>query len=418
MKQRIRKLLYRARQPLRLPLAYIWRRLMFRTTVIAVTGSMGKTTTKDCLAAILARQAPTIKTQQNSNGDLGITRAILSLRPRHRYLVLEVGTDHPGQVKRMARLVKPDIAIVLAVKRNHLKVFTSPEEIAKEKAQLLKYVKRNGTVILNDDDLLVKPMRTNSKNPPVLFGTTETAQIRAEHITSVWPQRLTFSLSKKGRSQNQWVNTQFVGNHWLASVLAAIAAAEVCGVSFQASASAISTVKPFIARMQPVKLTCGAIVIRDEYNGSQDSLIAMFEVLKAARAKRRILVFSDMSDVKSKPKKRQREIGFFAAKHTDMVVFLNEHGHHAKKAAIQAGMPPDQCHHIMSLQQTAEVLKKELREGDLVFLKGCATDHLSRIFHALLGEIGCWKSTCNYRITCDQCSELQANFDVQQINVQ
>jgi UDP-N-acetylmuramoyl-tripeptide--D-alanyl-D-alanine ligase len=183
----------------------------------------------------------------------------------------------------------------------------------------------------------------------------------------------------------------------------------------QHSAKAIAQVPPFMARMQPVTLPSGAIIIRDEYNGSQDTFEKMVEVLEHAQAERLVLIISDVTDRKGNPKKRQSDIGRVAADFAQMAIFCGDHGHHAQKAAIRAGMDPEHCHHVMGLRATSELMKKHLRSGDLVFLKGRATDHLSRLVFAQYGEFACWSESCRYTITCDTCVELKAKFDLQKM---
>lgn len=414
IRKSLRNQIDRLREALRIPLAYVWRRLMFRTTIIAITGSAGKTTAKDCLAAILETQAATIKTNQNNNTFIGITRAILSLRWHHKFLVVEVGTDSPGTIKQMARMIRPDIAIILNIKRDHTQSFATLEDTAKEKSQLLCYLKNTGTAVLNCDDPLVKDMAKDCHVPHVFFGASNEAQYQAQNVSADWPKRLSFIV--KNLAESQKIDTQLVGSHWLSSVLAATSAAHLCGIPLHTASPAIATVSPYTGRMQPYRVSSGAIFIRDENNGSSASFEATLNVLKFANVKRRILIFSDMTQEKSSPKQRQRRVGKIAANHTQLAIFVSDHGHHAKKAALYEGMDPENCHHIMNLQQIITLLKAELREGDLVILKGRMLDHLSRIPLSLIGDTNCWKTTCPYKLTCDQCPELNANFNPMNID--
>ncbi len=195
-------------------------------------------------------------------------------------------------------------------------------------------------------------------------------------------------------------------------MLAALAAAEACGVTRQEAVQRIERVPPFMGRMQPVAMPGGAIMMRDEETGTPDTLAAMMAVLTDARAERRGLVFSDVSDTRQKPRKRLAEIGRAAAAHCDFAVFVGSHAHHAVKAATGAGMDPAACREFIDLRDAAAWLKSHLRRGDLVFLKGRTTDHLSRILFAQLGTIDCWKYSCSVRRMCDTCTRLRADFDV------
>jgi UDP-N-acetylmuramoyl-tripeptide--D-alanyl-D-alanine ligase len=140
----------------------------------------------------------------------------------------------------------------------------------------------------------------------------------------------------------------------------------------------------------------------------------MLKVLREARAERRVLVFSDVSDSRANPRKRQRDIGKIAAGLVDVAVFVGEHGHHAVKSAVRAGMDPASCHHVITPERAAELLRRELRAGDLAFVKGRATHHLSRIVFAQLGRIGCWTTSCRIVSLCDLCAKLQPDFALEQ----
>ncbi len=168
-----------------------------------------------------------------------------------------------------------------------------------------------------------------------------------------------------------------------------------------------------MGRMQPVTLPSGAIVVRDENNGSVDTLATMQEALANASATRRGVVFSDVSDSSASPRQRLRRIAAGFAEHCDFAVFIGSHAHHAVKGAVSAGMDPADCHDFVSLEDAARWLKTTLQEGDLVFLKGRGTDHLSRLVLAQFGAIGCWKLRCTATRLCDVCTELRPAFDLE-----
>jgi len=244
----------------------------------------------------------------------------------------------------------------------------------------------------------------------VRYGVGEECEIHGSAFSARWPARLSMKARLGGKTLD--VETKLVGTHWASSVLSVMATIDVLGIDVEKALAAIGEVQPFMARMQPMQLPCGAIVIRDEGNGSADTFDAMLKVLKEAKARRRVLVITDMTDSKEKPRKRQRALGRFAAEHTDIALFLGDHGHHAVKAAIANGMRADNCLNIMSFQVAADFLNKELGRGDLVFLKGRMIDHLSRIAIAQFGEHGCWKHTCPRTYQCDVCQQLKPSFDL------
>ena len=385
-------------------LAFLWRRLLFRTTFIAVTGSFGKTTTKDCLEAILSSVAPTIATIGNDNGRVGIRRTILRVRPWHRFAIVETGTDRKGGLIRASLLVRPDIAVILCVGRAHSDAFRTPEEVAHEKGQLLRFLRRNGTAVLNGDDTLVAAMRERSPGKVVTFGRTSGCDVVMETANSIWPDRLRMTISAAGETES--VETQLVGTHWANAVLGATAVAKVCGVALKQTRVALSQVTPYSGRMQPERLPNGAVLLRDEHNGSIDSFEKAIEVLRTAKAERRILVMADCSDFRKKPRDRQKYFGRVASQVAEMAVFIGDRSTYAVRAAVEAGMDRSSVHSCFTLEDAADLLRRQLRNGDLVLLRGRALDHLTRIYFRLLGDVACTRPSCRKTCLCDVCEEL------------
>ena len=204
--------------------AALWRRLLFRTTVIAITGSHGKTTAKECLAAILAAHGPTVKTLLNHNGRLDVPRTMLRVRPwRHRFAVIEVGVNAPGQLVRSSWMLRPDVVWVVSVGRSHSNNFRTVEETAREKASLLRWASRRGVAVLNADDHRVRAMAPKARGKVVLYGTTPDSDVRVGDVSSCWPDRLRFTA--RAGEESAPVSTQLVGNHWVVCVAGALAAA-------------------------------------------------------------------------------------------------------------------------------------------------------------------------------------------------
>lgn len=384
--------------------AFIWRTVLFRTTFVAITGSVGKTTAKDCLAAILEQLGPTVKTLRSNNGGPWIARTILAARPWHRFVVLEVGIDQPGHMARHALLVRPDVAIELAVASPHLSTMGSLEKIAEEKAQLLRFLRPSGYAVLNGDDPRVAAMAQRVRGRMVRFGTSQEFDVWGDSVSAVWPARLSFR-AHAGEECAE-VTTQFVGRQWLSAVLAALAAGRLLGATLTQASRALQAVRPYTARMEPAVLPNGVIFLRDEAHGNLTDTEAAFEVLREASAERRAVVISDVANSGKHYRQRQRMLAEWAAASADMAVFVSEGSAYAARAAIRAGMRAEDVHHFVTLRQAAEFLRAELRAGDLVLLKGQTKDHMSRIYLAQLGEVDCWRVNCGRRHVCDPCPLL------------
>src|SRR5271169_2251182 len=248
--------------------AFLWRRLLVRTTFIAITGSVGKTSSKEMLAAMLATRYPTVKTFANQNDYSGVPRSLLRVRPWHRFAVVEVAANGRATMPRSAALVRPDIAVVLAVATTHRKDFRTLDRTAAEKAQLLAALRPSGIAVLNGDDRRVAAMATGLRRRIVWFGSSPTFDYHAEHVASSWPERMSFKLH--AGLQSYAVRSRLLGTHWLNSALAALAVADLCGIPLPVAISAAALVEPVTGRMQPVDLPCGAVLIRDECGAALD----------------------------------------------------------------------------------------------------------------------------------------------------
>jgi len=397
---------WQLRIPLMYAAAYLWRTVLFRTTFIAITGSMGKTTAKEFLAGALATRFPTASSLANQNGYAGVPRSVLRVRPWHRFAVIEVAADGRGLMRSSARLVRPDIAIVLLVGRCHMREFRTLDNVAADKSILLSRLKRNGIALLNGDDALVAAMAGSLPQRVVWFGSSTGFDYQAEAPSSNWPRRLSFEL--RAGAEHISVRTRLVGVHWKYSVLAAIAAANICGLSLDEAVAAAAEIEPVPGRMQPVRLPSGAVVIRDEIEGSIDALKPAFDVFATASAARRILVISGVTNISRSPRDRYRAMGRDIARIFELAVFVGDAADHGVRGALAAGQNPSGAYGFSSLWQAGEFLARELRPGDLVLLRGRLTDHLTRLCFDLAGPVACHRTICQKTMICDNCSELGA----------
>lgn len=387
--------------------AFVWRRTQRRTRFIAIGGSVGKTTTKELLRAILARHASTVWSHGNDNlRRFGSPEAtLLRVRPWHRFAVLEAGIERPGDMASVVRLIKPDIGLMLDVKRCHTNAFKSIENIAAEKGQLVRNLRPHSIAVLNLDNPYVAEMAATARCQVVGFGSGQDAQFRLLEARSRWPERLTLRIAVDGVEHE--VRTRLVGVHWATAVMAAVTTAVSCGVPLTQAIAAVGDVEPFWARMQPLTLPSnGAIVIRDEWNGSIDTLDAAVEVMKEAKAQRKIAVLSDYSDTSTKLRGRANRLGRRAAEFADLMVFVGEYAERSAASAVAAGTAKENARSFVTIDAALAFLKSELRRGDLVLLKGQANHHLSRLYLGLLGDIGCTRLACPRQVLCDQCEYL------------
>jgi UDP-N-acetylmuramoyl-tripeptide--D-alanyl-D-alanine ligase len=296
--------------------------------------------------------------------------------------------------------------VIVGVSPVHIRSYRNLDEIAEEKITLLNGLQTGGMAIVNGNDPRLECVKSNSRFTVRRFGVSETDefQANASDISSRWPDRLSFQVEMDGISAA--VSTRLVGGYWVPSLMAAILAADLCGVPLVESSRLIRDLKPFDARLQPVRLPGGAVVFRDEYNASEVSFEQAFKVFREAKAARKVLIAADMADSQLKTYRRNRKLGRSASKVFDLVIFVGEHTRHARKGAEQGGLPPEKVHDFVNIAQAVEFLRKELQEGDLVLLKGQAYLHLSRILFGLVGEVSCKKPVCKETFLCDICWKL------------
>lgn len=408
-----RRFLLGAQRGVYLLLARVWRVFLFRTTFIGITGSVGKTTCKELLAAILASQHPTAKTVNNQNDLNGVPKTVLRVRPWHRYAVVEIGSGRKGLVKRSVELVRPTIGVFLNVAQPHVDDLGSLEAIAGEKSELIRRLSGNGLAVLNGDDPLVARCKNQSSAPVVTFGAGPGNQAKAGDGGSQWPDRLAFEAEING--SRALVATRLVGTHWMPSVMAALLAGVSCGISLEDALEAIESVPPFPARLQPVRHPSSAVLLRDEYNGSIDTLLPALELLREARVQRRVLVFNGLSWMPISSSQRFKKVGTLAASCADLVVFISKSSAGAGiKAARAAGLPHDNVLKFKDIWQASRFLKKELRPGDLVLIRGKGAG-LARLVHEQFGRVGCQREKCHKTMLCDTCTELKAENPLQLI---
>ena len=384
--------------------AAVWRRVMYRSTLIAITGSCGKTTAAHCLGAILSAHAPTNWRLDGLNTRRALAGTILRTRRHHRFTILEVGTRLPGALRRASWLLDPDVAVVLQVQGLHTNSFADLDAIAAEKARLLGRLRGSKVAVLNGDDPRVRAMREGLRCRVLTFGRSPDNDLWASDVQARWPSRLSFRAHWADQSVE--VNTTLVGEHWLPSVSGAMLAAVALGVPLADASAALERVQIPIGRTQPVDLPGGVTFLRDEFNPSLTTMEPALEVLRTANAKRRVAVIGDVFDSPLKERPRLEELGRRTATAADFAVFIGSDMRYAVRAAEQAGMRQGTAVARRHLFEAVEFLRQELSPGDLVLLRGASSRHFERLYFAQSGPVACSKTRCHIVQPCDWCDKL------------
>ncbi|NUQ90710.1 MAG: UDP-N-acetylmuramoyl-tripeptide--D-alanyl-D-alanine ligase, partial [Glycomyces artemisiae] len=291
-------------------------------TVTGVTGSQGKTGTKDLIAAVLGSAAPTVATAGSLNNELGTPITMLRADAGTRHLVLEMGARRLGDIADLATLASPDIGVVLNVGQAHLSYMKTRDAIAKAKGELVQGLAPGGTAVLNADDPRVAAMRAFTDGPVLTFGREREADVRVADLTLDRLGRPTFALrTAEGTAR---VALPVTGAHQALNAAAAAAAGLAAGVPLDAAAKALETASLSKWRMELRELGNGMVLLNDSYNANPDSCLAALDSLAVIEGGRRIAILGEMAELGEVADAEHRRIGAYAAARADIVVAVGE----------------------------------------------------------------------------------------------
>ena len=380
-----------------------WHRGRLRSTVfVGVTGSAGKTTTKDLISAILERHcAGGSKNPGSLNWPNDMVRLILGTRRSAPFCVVEISGHAPGALDLPLQLVQPTVGVVTSIGADHFTAFKTRDAIAHEKGKLIRALPADGLAILNADDPRVLAMQAYCAGRTVTYGLAPDAMLRGDAVQSCWPQRLALNVHWQGQSVH--VQTQLCGTHWATVVLASVATGLALGVPLGVVADAVSSVEPFEGRMAPVRHG-GVVFVRDDWKAPLSSIGPAVEFMREARASRKIIVIGTISDYQGDSTRRYVEVGKMALEVADCVVFVGPRASACLRAKHGAGK---QLLAFASLRDASACLNAYLKPGDLVLLKGShKADHMQRLLIAFTGTLQCWRGDCGRMQSCETCELL------------
>jgi UDP-N-acetylmuramoyl-tripeptide--D-alanyl-D-alanine ligase len=353
-------------------------RRLWGKPLLAVTGSAGKTTTKEILAHILATRFRVMKSSGNLNNHIGLPLQLLKLEAEHDLAVVEMGMNHAGEIRALGALAHHDLAVVTTVAPVHLEFFGSLKEIARAKYEIIETLHSGGVAVLNADDEYVCQFGRDFKGKVVTFGTKRAADVSAHNIKLNGAEGSTFDLVVG--SVEEPVTFPLVGEHNMYNALAAAAAAIERGLTPSQAAVALSSIAPPDKRGQVLQIG-GATIINDCYNSNPRALAAMIDTLASMKAQRRILVVGEMLELGPTAEALHRESGKHAAeKKIDLVIGVRGMARAVAEAACGAGT---QAQFVETPEQAGEWLAHNLRPGDAVLLKASRGVKLERALEGL-----------------------------------
>jgi UDP-N-acetylmuramoyl-tripeptide--D-alanyl-D-alanine ligase len=353
-------------------------RRLWGKPLLAVTGSAGKTTTKEILAHILATRFRVMKSSGNLNNHIGLPLQLLKLEAEHDLGVVEMGMNHAGEIRALGELAQHDLAVVTTVAPVHLEFFGSLAEIARAKYEIIETLHPGGVAVLNADDDYVCQFGRDFKGKVVTFGIKRSADVTARKVQINGAEGSTFELVVG--SVGEPVTFPLVGEHNIYNALAAAAAAMERGISPSQAAAALSSIAPPDKRGQVLHLN-GATIINDCYNSNPRALEAMIDTLASMKAERRILVVGEMLELGPTAEALHRQCGKHAAdKKIDMVIGVRGMARAVAEAACGSGT---QAQFVETPEQAGEWLARNVRPGDAVLLKASRGVKLERALEML-----------------------------------
>lgn len=336
--------------------------------LLAITGSAGKTTTKELAARVLGTQLNVLKSQGNLNNHFGLPLQLLKLEPEHDIAVIEMGMNHPGEITSLCAIAAPDAGVVTCVAPVHIEFFRSVSEIARAKKELIDALPANGTAVLNADDEYVSRFADRFAGRVVMFGVNRPADVRAQAVEQLGISGSRFQVIKGDRTHE--FELPLIGSHNVYNALAAIAAGVAFGVSLEAAREALRTAAPADKRGEVIEVA-GATVINDSYNSNPKALESMIDALAGMRVKgRKIVVGGEMLELGSSAEDLHRRCGAHAArKKIDVVLGVRGAARHIVEGAREAGGSGIVAEFLATPQDAGEWLARNVRPGDAVLLK-------------------------------------------------
>jgi UDP-N-acetylmuramoyl-tripeptide--D-alanyl-D-alanine ligase len=353
-----------------------WHRHRFKITVVAVTGSNGKTTTKEMLARIMTQTGPGIKTEGNLNNLIGLPLTLLRLTGRERWAVVEIGMSAFGEIDRLAEICDPDVGIITNAFPAHLETLGSVEGVAKAKGELFLRLKPGAFAVYNVDDPLI------SKCPSPAHATRLTFGLRGAEVSSAQVK----SLGKKGESftlrlpeEEQQVVLNAFGKHNIYNALAAAAAAHALGVPGDVIQAGLEEFTPYDKRFQ-LEEHAGVYLIDDSYNANPASMAAALTTLKELKGEgRAAAALGDMLELGAGTEAAHRELGRVAAGCVERLYVLGAQADEVAQGALEAGLTADSVLVANGHDEIAQALLSWLRPGDSVLFKGSRGMRMERV---------------------------------------
>ncbi|MGE5615007.1 MAG: UDP-N-acetylmuramoyl-tripeptide--D-alanyl-D-alanine ligase [Bacillota bacterium] len=359
-------------------------RSRFDIPFIGITGSVGKTSTKEMVACAVGARYNVLKNEGNLNNEVGVPLTIFRLDGSYEAAVVEMGMSAPGEISALAAIVRPKVGIITNIGISHIEKLGSRSNILKAKLELLDGLQPGGLLVLNGDDVMLGGVRDFLDCRTVTFGLGEGVDYMAYNIRSYGENGTRFDIMDGGIEYD--IHVPAPGVHNVYNALAALAAGRELGVPVKELALGISRYKPGQMRLNIIK-TGRFTVINDAYNSSPQSVKAALDVLEEVIAERRIAVLGDMLELGEWSSSAHREMGSYAAgKKLDYIITVGRRALDIARGAIESGLDPEITASFMSNAEALDYLRKVLRPGDAILVKGSRGMKMEEVVRSLAEE--------------------------------
>lgn len=398
--------------------AKLWLKLFPKITIIAITGSYGKTNSTRAISQVLSEKYKTLQTDLNLDTIYNLPITILKLRPWHQKLVLEYGLDKIGEMDHFHLwLVNPQIVVMTGITPVHSdkEHLGSLKNIIKEKGRLLEVLPRDGSAILNYDDHYVRQMAKKTKAKVVWYGLDKKADFWADRIkVNFSGTRFRFHyLNSNHQSKTVDLETGLVGRHFIHSCLIATIIGLNQGLSWQQINKGLKKIKPLPGRVSIEKGPKKSILVNDSLRANPASTRAGLKLLSDLKTKhKKIAVLGEMGELGKLAKKEHQKIGVLTAKlRIDYLIAIGPLQKLTAQTAIRSGMSKNRVFWVANIVEASDILRKIIGEGDLLYLKGSRLRHMERLLLALGGkQVGCRLPFCHFYHHCQNCQYLKTGL--------
>ncbi len=359
--------------------AAFWRREMKDLRVIGITGSVGKSTTKEAIAQVLSQRYNTLKSAANLNNEIGLPLNVLRITPGHQVAVLEMGFYVPGEIAQLCEIALPQVGVINNIGTVHAERAGSIEMIAQGKGELVEALPADGVAILNYDDPYVRPMKERTKAKVFFYGLDPAADLWADQVVGMGLNGIRFRMHY--RNEKMHIHIPMIGRHSVETALRAAAVGLVEGLTWEEIIRGLKESTNQL-RLVAVRTESGALILDDTYNASPESTLAALNLLAEIDG-HRIAVLGDMLELGKYEEEGHQRVGHRAAEVAKTLITLGPRGHLIADAARKGGLEAQQIQEYEEITPIIDWLKKNLSANDVVLIKGSNGLRMDRIVNAL-----------------------------------